>query len=448
MARRGAGGVSRAGVRGGARRHATGRLRRVPRERPDRADGDGLRAGRPALRRRAGRQAARDQERDRCSRRRSSRSTVDSARRARAARRRLRPELRVEPVRLRLLHRPRRRRIHNRVSRFTANGDVAVGRQRGRRSSTSTTCRGATNHNGGAIHFGPDGKLYVAVGENANGANAQTLDNLLGKILRINADGSIPTDNPFFSTATGDNRAIWALGLRNPFTFAFQPGTGRMFINDVGQSTWEEINDGDRRRQLRLADDGGRDDRTRASAARSSPTATAAARRPAARSPAARSTTRRRRSSRPTTSATTSSPTSAAAGSARSTRRPGTRSTGFATGAASPVDLLVSDDGSAPVPHAGLGRLRLPRRPHGAGDGGNVAAGASRCSSTASRARRRPRRRASWASSTRWRRRRCSGGRAAVPVRRLVGRRRARSHDPHARLQHDVHGDLRPLTHP
>jgi glucose/arabinose dehydrogenase len=81
------------------------------------------------------------------------------------------------------------------------------------------------------MHFGPDGKLYIAVGENANGANAQSFSNLLGKMLRINPDGTIPTDNPFFSTATGNNRAIWALGLRNPFTFAFQPGTGRMFIN-------------------------------------------------------------------------------------------------------------------------------------------------------------------------------------------------------------------------
>src|SRR5204863_5085214 len=56
--------------------------------------------------------------------------------------------------------------------------------------------------------------------------------------------GTIPTDNPFFGTATGTNRAIWALGLRNPFTFAVQPGTGRIFINDVGQNTFEEINDG------------------------------------------------------------------------------------------------------------------------------------------------------------------------------------------------------------
>jgi glucose/arabinose dehydrogenase len=131
----------------------------------------------------------------------------------------------------------------NRVSRFTANGDVAA-------SGSEVlilqleNLSSATNHNGGAIHFGPDGKLYVAVGENANGSNAQTLSNKLGKLLRLNPDGSIPSNNPFFNAATGANRSIFAMGLRNPFTFAFQPGTGRMFINDVGQSTWEEINDG------------------------------------------------------------------------------------------------------------------------------------------------------------------------------------------------------------
>lgn len=133
--------------------------------------------------------------------------------------------------------------IHNRVSRFTANGDVAVpGSELVLLDLNNLSS--ATNHNGGPIHFGPDGKLYVGVGENANGSNAQTLSNLLGKMLRLNSDGSIPTDNPFFNTATGNNRAIWALGLRNPYTFAFQPGTGRMFINDVGQSAWEEIDDG------------------------------------------------------------------------------------------------------------------------------------------------------------------------------------------------------------
>lgn len=132
---------------------------------------------------------------------------------------------------------------HNRVSRFTANGDVVVpGSETIILELNPLTL--ASNHNGGAIHFGPDGKLYIATGENATTANSQTLSNMLGKILRINSDGSIPSDNPFFNQATGNNRSIWALGLRNPFTFAFQPGTGRMFINDVGQSTWEEINDG------------------------------------------------------------------------------------------------------------------------------------------------------------------------------------------------------------
>jgi glucose/arabinose dehydrogenase len=134
---------------------------------------------------------------------------------------------------------------HNRVSRFTANaaGDLALAGSE-RVILELDNLSSATNHNGGAIHFGPDGKLYVAVGDNANGSNSQTQNNLLGKVLRLNADGTIPTDNPFYASATGQNRAIWALGLRNPFTFAFQNGTGRMFINDVGQNTWEEIDDG------------------------------------------------------------------------------------------------------------------------------------------------------------------------------------------------------------
>jgi len=132
---------------------------------------------------------------------------------------------------------------HNRVSRFTANGDVVVPGSEAIILELDNLSS-ATNHNGGAIHFGPDGKLYVAVGENANGSNSQTLSNMLGKVLRINSDSTIPNDNPFFNQAAGNNRSIWALGLRNPFTFAFQPGTGRMFINDVGEVTWEEINDG------------------------------------------------------------------------------------------------------------------------------------------------------------------------------------------------------------
>jgi len=138
--------------------------------------------------------------------------------------------------------------IHNRVSRFTAdiaNEDVAV--VGSELAILDLETLGATNHNGGAIHFGPDGKLYVAVGENANSANSQHLDTRLGKILRINPiDGSIPTDNPttfpnIAGSPSGIYQAIWAVGLRNPYTFTFQPGSGRMQINDVGQNTWEEI---------------------------------------------------------------------------------------------------------------------------------------------------------------------------------------------------------------
>ena len=112
--------------------------------------------------------------------------------------------------------------VHNRVSRFTANGNVAVpGSEVILLELNNLTS--ATNHNGGAMHFGPDGKLYIAVGDNANGNNSQTLGNLLGKMLRINRDGSIPSDNPF-PLAPGVNAAIWAIGLRNPFTFSFERG--------------------------------------------------------------------------------------------------------------------------------------------------------------------------------------------------------------------------------
>jgi glucose/arabinose dehydrogenase len=98
-------------------------------------------------------------------------------------------------------------------------------------------------HQGGALHFGKDGKLYIAIGDQTAGKPAQELNSLLGRLLRINPDGSIPGDNPFFSKAAGKYRATWALGLRNPFTFAVQPETGRLFINDVGGKA-EEINEG------------------------------------------------------------------------------------------------------------------------------------------------------------------------------------------------------------
>ena len=130
---------------------------------------------------------------------------------------------------------------HNRISRFTAAGDVAAAGSEIALVDLPNLS-GATNHNGGGMHFGSDGKLYVGVGENANSAQAQNLATPFGKLLRFNDDGTIPTDNPFYATQSGLARAIWASGLRNPFTFAVQPGTGRIHINDVGQDTWEEIN--------------------------------------------------------------------------------------------------------------------------------------------------------------------------------------------------------------
>ena len=132
---------------------------------------------------------------------------------------------------------------HNRISRFTANGDVALAGSE-LKLIDLPTLSGATNHNGGALHFGADGKLYVGVGDNAQGSLAPDLTSPFGKLLRFNDDGSVPSDNPHFTTQTGLARAIWARGLRNPFTFAVQPGTGRIHINDVGQNTWEEINVG------------------------------------------------------------------------------------------------------------------------------------------------------------------------------------------------------------
>ncbi|HET6543464.1 MAG TPA: PQQ-dependent sugar dehydrogenase [Chryseolinea sp.] len=130
---------------------------------------------------------------------------------------------------------------HNRISRFTADGDVALV------GSESIVLEldplsGATIHNGGAMHFGKDGKLYVAIGENGTSSNAQNLDTYHGKLLRINKDGSVPAGNPF-TTGSEQRKRVWAYGLRNPYTFSIHPTTGRILVNDVGQGTWEEIND-------------------------------------------------------------------------------------------------------------------------------------------------------------------------------------------------------------
>jgi glucose/arabinose dehydrogenase len=102
------------------------------------------------------------------------------------------------------------------------------------------------NHNGGHLTFGPDGYLYVAVGDGGAAGdpedNAQNLGNPLGTLLRLDVDAAptyVPADNPFIDQGSP---LIWAYGLRNPWRFAFDRLTGDLYIGDVGQNQWEEIN--------------------------------------------------------------------------------------------------------------------------------------------------------------------------------------------------------------
>ncbi len=131
---------------------------------------------------------------------------------------------------------------HNVVARITMSGDTAVSGSEIRLFDLDNN--GANFHVGGALHFASDGTLLVATGDNADANNSASLATTHGKILRLNPGGSIPTNNPFYNVATGNNRAIWALGLRNAFTFDVQPGTGRVFISEVGAASWEEVNEG------------------------------------------------------------------------------------------------------------------------------------------------------------------------------------------------------------
>src|SRR6478736_1948718 len=106
------------------------------------------------------------------------------------------------------------------------------------------------NHNGGALAFGPDGDLYIALGDGGSGGdphgNGQKLSTKLGKILRINVGAAgataytVPPDNPFASTS-GAEPAIFLYGLRNPWRFSFDRATGDLWIGDVGQGAWEEV---------------------------------------------------------------------------------------------------------------------------------------------------------------------------------------------------------------
>jgi hypothetical protein len=149
---------------------------------------------------------------------------------------------------------------------YTRNGgDIVLARYRTNVAGTAvdnTTGRlllviehsARTNHNGGALAFGPDdGYLYIGTGDGGGAGdpanNAQNKNSLLGKILRINVDGTghgpykryrIPTTNPFAGATPGKGE-IWDYGLRNPWRISFDHGSRRLFIGDVGQNRYEEV---------------------------------------------------------------------------------------------------------------------------------------------------------------------------------------------------------------
>jgi glucose/arabinose dehydrogenase len=136
---------------------------------------------------------------------------------------------------------------HNEVDRYHVSANPTVADPASSTLVINLGNLGPTIHNGGWIGFGPDHDLYIATGENGTPSNAQSLSNLLGKILRIDVHAAtpyaIPADNPFVATA-GARGEIYAFGLRNPFRDSFDRATGDFFIADVGQSAVEEINPG------------------------------------------------------------------------------------------------------------------------------------------------------------------------------------------------------------
>jgi len=154
-----------------------------------------------------------------------------------------------------------------RIVRVTVSGDTAsesskvviVGTVGGNAATPScdnypkgTDCipSDSMSHSVGGLRFGPDGKLYATFGDGANfdiadprSLRAQDLDNLAGKVIRINTDGAAPSTNPFYTGDQNANRSkVYAYGMRNAFRFNFQPTTGLLFLGDVGWSNWEEIN--------------------------------------------------------------------------------------------------------------------------------------------------------------------------------------------------------------
>src|SRR5439155_1723679 len=127
---------------------------------------------------------------------------------------------------------------YNRILRIRASGNMSV--------SYSEILRlpplsGALNHNGGVIAFGPDKMLYAVVGENANIALAQDPMSPMGKVLRMNSDGTAPSDNPFYTNASW-NPLVYTYGHRNMFGLPFHPVTGRPYVTENGPNCNDEVN--------------------------------------------------------------------------------------------------------------------------------------------------------------------------------------------------------------
>jgi len=129
---------------------------------------------------------------------------------------------------------------HNRVVRIQASAtdpNVAVAGETVLLEMPFAAGASSGSHNGGAVIFGADGMLYITTGDGWNGGdNVQSLSTYTGKVYRIASDGSIPTDNPFYNIAIGDLRAVYALGLRNPYSASRHPISGQIYLNDVGGS--------------------------------------------------------------------------------------------------------------------------------------------------------------------------------------------------------------------
>ncbi len=133
------------------------------------------------------------------------------------------------------------------ISRFQANPERTAA-DPASETVLLTAAQPASNHNGGMLAFGPDGYLYAGLGDGGGAddsyGNGQDLNTILGTLLRLDVSGEdavVPADNPFVEQESA-RPEIWAYGLRNPWRFSFDRLTGQMWIADVGQNLWEEVN--------------------------------------------------------------------------------------------------------------------------------------------------------------------------------------------------------------